>query len=238
MLGNSCLSARGTRAAVYPTGVIVGQRKPTRPILFYWVWAAESTVSSFDVIADVSLTLQNVLTESLSILQPAPPPLAQVHDLETLPAPAPPTLTLFLFDICEDPSARNRARRRDVVPPNVIIRKPPLALMLRYLLTPWSGDRLTDHRILGRVMQTLYDGAIISGTQLAGGLAGSDQGLKITPTLLTLDERSRVWFAIQRRYRISLAYEVRVVNLDSETADSKRPVAARQLDYEEAQHKD
>jgi hypothetical protein len=61
-----------------------------------------------------------------------------------------------------------------VLPPNsVTIRKPPLALMLRYLLTPWSGDRFTDHRILGRVMQTPYDGAIISGTQFAGGLGGS-----------------------------------------------------------------
>ena len=195
------------------------------------------SVPDFNVIADVSLTLQNVLTDSLSILQPAPPPIAQVHDLQNTPAQAPPTLTLFLFDICEDPSARNRGRVRDVVPPNLTVRKPPLALMLRYLLTPWSGDRFTDHRILGRVMQTLYDGAIISGTQLAGGLAGSDQALKITPATLTLDERSRVWFSIQRPYRLSVAYEVRVVNLDSDIADQRRPVGSRQLDYEEVEQK-
>lgn len=187
----------------------------------------------FNVIADVSLTLQNVLTDSLSILQPAPPPIAQVHDLQGNIPQAPPTLTLFLFDVHEDPSARNRSRIREVNPPDINIRKPPLALMLRYLLTPWSGDRFTDHRILGRVMQTLYDGAIISGTQLAGGLAGSDQALKITPATLTLDERSRVWFSVQRPYHLSVAYEVRVVNLDSDIADRKRPVGARQLDYEE-----
>lgn len=187
----------------------------------------------FNVIADVSLTLQNVLTDSLSILLPAPPPIAQVHDLQTNPPQAPPTLTLFLFDINEDPSARNRPRIREVNPPDINIRKPPLALMLRYLLTPWSGDRFTDHRILGRVMQTFYDGAIISGTQLAGGLVGSDQALKITPATLTLDERSRVWFSVQRPYRLSVAYEVRVVNLDSDIADRKRPVGVRQLDYEE-----
>ena len=197
----------------------------------------------FNVIADVSLTLENVLTDSLSILQPAPPPIAQVHDLVITPSQAPPTLTLFLFDIAEDPSARNRARTRDVVPPNVTITKPPLALMLRYLLTPWSGDRFTDHRILGRVMQTLYDGAIISGTQLAGspppnGLRESNQALKVTPATLTLDERSRVWFSIQRPYRLSVAYEIRVVNLDSDLVDRRRPVGTRQLDYEEVEQKD
>lgn len=191
----------------------------------------------FNVIADVSLTLQDVLTNSLSILQPPPPPVAQVHDLQGNIPQAPPTLTLFLFDVAEDPSARNRSRSREVVPPSKVgIRKPPLALMLRYLLTPWSGDRFTDHRILGRVMQTLYDGAIISGPQLAAGLAGTDQALKITPATLTLDERSRVWFSVQKPNRLSVAYEVRVVNLDSDVADQQRPVASRRLDYEELEH--
>ena len=187
----------------------------------------------FNVIADVSLTLQTVLTDALSILLPAPAPIAQVHDLQGNIPTSPAMLTLFLFDVIEDPSARNRTRVRDVVPPDVIIRKPPLALLLRYLMTPWSGDRLTDHQILGRVMQTLYDGAIISGPQLAGGLAGSDQALKITPAMLTLDERSRVWFSVQKPYHLSVAYEVRVVNIDPGVSDRRRPVAARQLDYEE-----
>lgn len=165
------------------------------------------------------------------------PPVVAIHDLQGVIQQAPPTLTLFLFDVAEDPSARNRARIRDVVPPDLTIRKPPLALMLRYLITPWGGDRDTEHKILGRVMQTLYDDAIISGTQLAGtpppnGLAGSDQALKITPATLTLDERSRVWFSVQKPYRLSVAYEVRVVNLDSAIADPQRPVGNRQLDYE------
>src|ERR1041384_6244819 len=112
-------------------------------------------VPDFNVIADVSLTLQNLLTDALSLLLPAPPPVAQVHDLQGSISTSPATLTLFLFDVIEDPSARNRTRGRDVVPPDVIIRKPPLALLLRYLMTPWSPDRLTDHLILGRVMQTL-----------------------------------------------------------------------------------
>lgn len=195
----------------------------------------------FNVIADVSLTLQTVLTSSMSVF--APPPVVVIHDLQGVINSAPPTLTIFLFDVAEDTSARNRSHIRDVVPPDVTIRKPPLALMLRYLITPWGGDRDTEQKILGRVMQTLYDGAIISGTQLAGtpppdGLAGSDKALKITPATLTLDERSRVWFSVQKPFRLSVAYEVRVVNLDSAVADLQRPVGSRQLDYEEGEQKD
>jgi Pvc16 N-terminal domain len=189
-------------------------------------------VPDFAVIADVSLTLENVLTSALSVLAPAP--LARVHDLQDPIALAPPTLTIFLFDALEDASARNRPRVRGVALPNSITStKPPMALLLRYLLTPWSPDRLTDQQILGRAMQALYDDAILSGPQLAGGLAGSDQALKITLTPLSLEERTRVWNAVQKPYRLSVAYEVRVINIDSEVVDSLHPVANRDLSYAE-----
>lgn len=180
------------------------------------------------MIADVSATLQALLTNALGTL--AGPPLAQVHDLQGVIPTNPAQLTIFLFEAAEDPSARNRPRLRGSSPPDLSVRKPPLALLLRYLLTPWSGDRITDHRILGRAMQALYDNAIVSGTKLQGGLAGSDQALKITQTPLSLEERTRVWHAVQRPYRLSASYEVRVVNLDSERVDLVHPVAGRTLD--------
>ena len=186
----------------------------------------------FGVIADVSLILQNVLTAALNTL--APPVNAQVHDLQGNIPLAPPILTIFLFDALEDPSARNRPHIRGTAPPDsVTIRKPPMALMLRYLLTPWSSDRLTDHRILGRAMQILYDGAILSGSQLAGGLAGTEQALKVTLMPLNLEERTRVWNSVQKPYRLSVAYEIRVVNLDTEVRDSLHSVSNRNLDYAE-----
>jgi hypothetical protein len=189
-------------------------------------------VPDFGVIADVSDTLQSVLTKALSTL--APPSSALVHDLQGTIPTSPPILTIFLFDALEDSSARNRPRVRGVAPPDkVTIRKPPMALMLRYLLTPWSGARLTDHRILGRAMQVLYDGAIISGSQLLGGLKGTDQALKATLMPLNLEERTRVWNAVQKPYRLSVAYEIRVVNLDTRIRDELHPVADRDLDYAE-----
>lgn len=186
-------------------------------------------MSDFGVIADVSATLQALLTDSLSTLSGAP--VAEVHDLQGTIATNPAHLTLFLFEAAEDPSARNRPRLRTSVPPDHAIGKPPMALLLRYLLTPWSGDRITDHRILGRSLQALYDNAILSGAALRGGLADTDQALKISQAPLSLEERTRVWHAVQRPYRLSASYEVRVVNLDSERQQLVRSVVGRSVDF-------
>jgi len=186
-------------------------------------------MGDFNIISDTSATLASVLTDGLSTLAPAPPPIAEISDLQGIIATNPARVTLFLTEIIEDPSARNRPPVRRDTPPTLAISKPPMALLLRYLLTPWSGDRLTDHRILGRVLQVLYDGAILSGSQLVGGLAGGDDALKVTLAPLTLEDRTRIFQAVQKPYHLSVSYEVRVVAVDSEREQSRRPVASRTL---------
>jgi hypothetical protein len=194
-------------------------------------------VPDYTVIADVSSTLQSVLTDAYAPLDPASPPVAVISDLQGTISTSPARMTLFLFETVEDPSARNRPKVRVTPPPatGLGFRKPPMALLLRYMLTPWSGDRLTDHKLVGRTLQVLYDGAILSGTQLQGGLAGTDQALKVTLSPLTLEERARVWYAIEKPYRLSLTYEVRVVNLDAEQVETLSPVTQRSLGYEAPQ---
>jgi len=189
-------------------------------------------VPDYSVIADVSTTLQTVLTNSYASLDPGSPPVAEISDLQGTISTDPARVTLFLFEAVEDPSAKNRPWSRPTAPPppppapagTVYMRKPPMALLLRYMMTPWSGDRLTDHKLVGRTLQTLYDGAILSGTQLQGGLAGTDQALKVTLSPLTLEERARVWYAIEKPYRLSITYEVRVINLDAITTEAVVPV--------------
>lgn len=193
----------------------------------------------YNVIADVSSTLQTALTSAYVPLDPAAPPIAEISDLQGDIATNPARMTIFLFETVEDPSAKNRPRSRPAPPPppppppagNIYLRKPPLALLLRYMLTPWSGDRLTDHKLVGRTLQFLYDDAILSGPQLQGGLAGTDQALKVTLSPLTLEERARVWYAIEKPYRLSLTYEVRVVNLDAVTVETVVPVNNRVTRY-------
>jgi hypothetical protein len=190
-------------------------------------------MADFGVIAAVSETLQTVLTNALSTLAPQPDqaPVAELHDLQGTISTSPARLTIFLFEAVEDPSARNRPRVRGMAPPDLTLQKPPMALLLRYLLTPWGGNRVTEHQILGRAMQVLYDGAILSGPDLKGSLAGTDDALKVTLAPLSLEERTRVWHAVQKPYRLSVSYEVRVVNLDTEQQDLLTPVRRRSLDF-------
>jgi hypothetical protein len=182
-------------------------------------------MSDFTVISDVSETLKDVLDESLSVLNP--PAVAEIHDLQGVISTSPARITIFLYDACEDPSARNRPHVRLSSPPDVIIKKPPVALLLRYMLTPWGGDRDTEQTILGRVMQTLYDGAILSGPQLRGSLAGTTEAIKITHAPISLEDRTRVWNSVQKPYHLSVTYEIRVVRIDVEAQQRIVPVASR-----------
>ncbi len=187
----------------------------------------------YDVIEAVSNTLKATLDAAFTALDPQNPPKAEISDLLAPVQTTPPKLTLFFYEVVEDPSQRNRPRVRASAAPDISIKKPPTALLLRYLLTAWADNRLTEQKLLGRTIQTLYDGAIISGVDLRGSLANTDQALKLTMAPLTLEERTRVWHAIQKPYRVSLTYEIRVVNLDPEKERRVRPVSNRTLDHGE-----
>jgi hypothetical protein len=175
---------------------------------------ARSSVLTYEVIGDVSQTLQNVLEAGLQAVDSQWH--AELHDLVATPAATPPKLTIFLYDVVEDASARNRPPDRKPGLPSYTIKKPPLALALRYMLTAWAGDRLTEHRIIGRAIQVLYDRAILSGSTLGGAFANSNESLKLTLAPIGLEQRAQVWQAIQKTYHLSVNYEVRVVHLDPE----------------------
>ncbi|MFD7712534.1 DUF4255 domain-containing protein [Streptomyces sp. NPDC059785] len=187
-------------------------------------------MGDFGVIADVSTVIVDALTRSLAALgqgPDVPPPKAELNDLSETVQTTEPKLTVFLYEIAEDPTSRNRPPVRSQPPDPLTVRKPPMALLLRYLITPWGGSQETQHQMLGRALQTFYDDAILDGLQLAGSLAGSADSLHVTLTPLTLDQKSWVWYAIQKPYRLSLNYEIRVVNLDSAVELPVRPVRSR-----------
>ena len=182
-------------------------------------------MADFTVISAVSDTLKAILDTAIKAKGAGE---ADFLKLETLPTS--PTLTIFLFEVGEDPSARNHARVRETTPPNLSVKKPPIALLLRYLLTPWGGDTATEQKILGITLQTLYNNAILSGPDLKGALNPTDAALKVTLSPLSLEERTKVWQAVQKPYRLSLSYEVRVVNLDVDGDESFKPVTRRSVE--------
>ncbi len=185
-------------------------------------------MADFTVISAVSETLKDLL--NTAIVAKGTGGTADFLNVAALPGT--PTLTIFLFEVGEDPSARNQARVRETTPPNMSIRKPPVTLLLRYLLTPWGGDALTEQKILGVTIQTLYNNAILSGPVLKGVLNPTDAALKITLSPLSLEEKARVWNTMQKPFRLSLSYEVRVVNLDADDGESFKPVTRRTVDEE------
>jgi hypothetical protein len=98
-------------------------------------------------------------------------------------------------------------------------------------LAPPRPPDVTGEQKCPASLQVLYDGAILSGVQLQGALIGTDEALKVRLAPITLEERARVWYAIQTPYRLSVTYEARVVNLDSEDEEHIAPVAQRKLKY-------
>jgi Pvc16 N-terminal domain len=97
------------------------------------------------------------------------------------------------------------------------------------MITAWGGDRATEQALLGRVLQVLYDDAILDGPELLGVLSGTDSELRISLATMRLDDRARVWWAINLPYRLSINYEVRVVDIDATSQRSSAPVRAREL---------
>lgn len=116
-------------------------------------------------------------------------------------------------------------------------RQPPLALDLHYLLTAYGEHDFQAEILLGYAMQLLHEtpvltreairGALASGGSgtaasparaalAASGLAEATAQIKIYPEFLSTEETSKLWSALQARYRPSAAYKASAVLLEAE----------------------
>jgi hypothetical protein len=131
-------------------------------------------------------------------------------------------LNLFLYQTVLHPGWRNLDVPRQVRAGET--GAPPLALNLHYLITAYGrGDNDNDavsHRVLGGAMSTLHDHPVLMPSEISVALEGNDlaeqfERLKITPLPMGVDEMSKLWMMFQTQYRVSAAYEVTVVLIDS-----------------------
>jgi hypothetical protein len=89
------------------------------------------------------------------------------------------------------------------------------------------------HRVLGGAMSVLHDHPQLSRSELQLALADNDLGqqferVKLTQLPLGVEEISKLWMVFQTQYRISVAYEVTVVLIDSrKPASAPLPVLKR-----------
>jgi uncharacterized protein DUF4255 len=139
-------------------------------------------------------------------------------------------LSIYLYRIVEDAYTKNRF---PVAGSGINLRQPPLTLDLFYLITPLVGAPREQQIVLGKVMQVFYDRAILSGADLVGALAGSDDVVRIMLNPVTLEETTRVWHALEMSYRLSMCYAARVALVDSTRERLNQPVVQRQSTFGE-----
>jgi len=136
-------------------------------------------------------------------------------------------VNLYLYRVMESPFTKNRDWPGDRATPPA--QEPALGLQLSYLLTPFApapdptssvGD--DAHSMLGAAMLTLHENPIINSVHIPGFdadavlpsyLLNSYEQIKITLATTSLDELSKIWATINQPYRLSVAYEVSLVEL-------------------------
>ncbi len=141
-------------------------------------------------------------------------------------------INLFLYKVQENTTLKNMDWNVKIGDPTKII-PPPLSLNLFYLMTPYApNDTLTGtgnataHAILGEAMRVFYENPIVPQKYLVSGLVDAREQIKIIYNTLNLEELSQIWSTFTQPFRLSVLYEVSVVQLDM-LPISEKTMAAR-----------
>jgi Pvc16 N-terminal domain len=172
-------------------------------------------VSDYSVIRAVSQTLDTLLTTFItnsSDVQIKNIPVELLSPKEMEAANEDLGVSLWLYRATRMAEMLNEPPERKM---NQII-PTPLPVLLHYLVTPIAKDPLTRHALMGKVLQVFNDHSILRGADLQGILQGTTEQLRITLEVLSLEDLSLIWDALNEPYQLSVSYLVQVVKIDSE----------------------
>src|ERR1041385_1653047 len=118
------------------------------------------------------------------------------------------------------------------------VSEPPVAINLDYLISifPEGDKEAIGHYFLGQVLRILHDEPILARERIRAALEIADlhrqvERVTITPRTLSIDDMSKLWSSFMVSYRLSAAYLVTVVLIDSLRPDRKSvPVLTRGKD--------
>lgn len=190
-------------------------------------------MAGVSAIQGVDDTLKGLTSDAVASLAPKPDVTVGPLDRETEDL----RLNWFLYRVSPNPAYRN------MEPPATGWRtargRPPLALSLQYLLTAFpasatnGGDQEQfSHAALTAAMQALHENAILGeGDPATSPLAKPlVEPLRISLDELDLDGLSKLWTATTQPLRLSVAYEVSLVVVDSPIVHAAgAPVRERRL---------
>jgi len=220
------------------TGVESGRVLGTFFALSY-VWGC---VSHSLAIASVTAVLRHTLENGL-VAQGVTASLGGDASVSALPpdritvgADEKTQLNLFLFQV-----SPNTGLRRPVGLPSsktTLSARPVLSLDLHYILTAYGASEYQSEILLGHAVKSLQNvstlgrdqirTALASLTSTVGGrmvpaplaalaaskLAEQVEDIKIESQFLSLEDMSRIWSALQARFRPSVVYKVSLVSLE------------------------
>jgi hypothetical protein len=170
-------------------------------------------MSASTAIGMVSASLRNLLVGEMQI-----DPALDVTVLAPDEVASGRRVNLFLYKLAEDSFLRNQDWTVKAGTPNQLV-PTPLSLSLFYLLTPYAPNdpvdgNATAHRILGEAMRVFYENSLIPRIYLESGLLDARERLRITSNALDPEELSRIWATFSQPFRMSVLYQVSVVQLD------------------------
>lgn len=162
--------------------------------------------------------------------------LASAADLQKPPGERALT-TLYLYRVAVDGNRRNQPPRRSQ---DGRLRMPPIPIDLHYLLTAWSKEARTQHRLLGwciRVLQdnpTLVAGVLNQFGPDKGDVFRPDETIELVLENLTRQEMADSWEVAKANQQPSVSYMARIVEIESEVQIGEfPPVQTTDLRYRE-----
>ncbi|MGA1870564.1 MAG: Pvc16 family protein [bacterium] len=161
----------------------------------------------------VSSSLRNLLVGEMRLV-----PAIEVSILGPHETGSDRRINLFLYKVQENTTLKNMDWQVKSGEPTQLV-PPPLSLNLFYLMTPYApNDSLTGnstaHEILGEAMRVFYENPIVPQDYLDTGLQGVREQIKIMFNSLDMEVLSQVWSTFSMPFRLSILYEVSVVQLD------------------------
>ena len=184
-------------------------------------------MADYPIIADVSAYIVRMLREKM-----CPEPIPSPNNIEIsspLSQDVDYIVGLYLYDIVEDvqvttPRLIERGRAE--------LQKPPRPYALYYMVfingSSQMGLKAPDiQKIIGRVAQIVNDNSSVRPNELQSWLTSQEPPITLTQAKISLEEKVRVWQAINKPYQISLFYKAAPVYLSSgEIIDTPRVVDA------------
>lgn len=141
--------------------------------------------------------------------------LFQVYQTQDFATPMSTGVSLFLYRVTVNTVQRTPLPRPG---PKGRQRRPQLPLDLHFLLTPWADHSSLAQAILGWMMRTIEDTAILPAGLLnavTDGVFADDETVEIVVGQMTNEEMFRIWDVLPRDYQISIPYTARIVRIDS-----------------------